>query len=167
MLIRKAEKRDIEKINKIYDNAKVFMAKHGNPTQWDESYPTREIVENDVKKQISFVCEDNENVVGVFVLLEGDDPTYKKIENGKWLDESPYVTIHRLAASGEAKGVAKCCFDFAKSYCGHVRIDTHFDNHVMQSAVEKNGFIHTGTIYVDDGRPSKAYEFFEESKLNI
>lgn len=159
MHIRKAEKNDIENIDKIYTRAKRFMAQHGNPTQWDESYPTMSRVEKDIEQEISFVCEENKEIVGVFVLLEGDDPTYKNIENGKWLDDSEYVTVHRLASSGEVKGVAKACFDFAKEKCSHVRADTHFDNYVMQSALEKNGFIHTGTIYVCKDRPSKAYEF--------
>lgn len=159
MLIRKAQEKDIDSIMEIYDRAKVFMAQHGNPTQWNDTYPTRSIAQNDIKQQISYVCEKENKVVGVFVLLEGDDPTYAIIEDGEWIKNTPYVTIHRLAALGTEKGVAKACFDFAKSYCDHVRIDTHFDNMVMQSALLKNGFIHTGTIYVEDGRKSKAYEF--------
>ncbi len=43
--------------------------------------------------------------------------------------------------------------------CGHLRIDTHNDNIVMQNLLPKPGFVHCGTIYVEeDDAPRLAYE---------
>ena len=43
--------------------------------------------------------------------------------------------------------------------CGHLRIDTHPDNHVMQNLLRKNGFVHCGTVYVvEDTYPRLAFE---------
>lgn len=50
------------------------------------------------------------------------------IDNGSWSYDIPYGTIHRVASSGKAKGVAKACFDFCFGLINYVRIDTHRDN---------------------------------------
>ena len=42
LTIRKAEKADLDKIMDIYDTARAFMRKSGNPTQWAGGYPPRE-----------------------------------------------------------------------------------------------------------------------------
>ena len=41
---------------------------------------------------------------------------------------------------------------------GHLRIDTHEKNLVMQNLVKKTGFSYCGIIYVDDGTKRLAYE---------
>ena len=43
--------------------------------------------------------------------------------------------------------------------CGHLRMDTHGDNYVMQNLLKKSGFVHCGTVYVEeDDHPRMAYE---------
>ena len=43
--------------------------------------------------------------------------------------------------------------------CGHIRIDTHGDNKVMQGMLKKLGFTHCGTVYVEeDNDPRLAFE---------
>ena len=43
--------------------------------------------------------------------------------------------------------------------CGHIRIDTHGDNYVMQGCLKKLGFAHCGTVYVEeDDDPRLAFE---------
>ena len=57
------------------------------------------------------------------------------------------------------KGVGKFCIGWAYGQCGHLRVDTHRDNRVMQNIFEKNGFVYCGTIYVtEDCHPRMAYE---------
>ena len=47
----------------------------------------------------------------------------------------------------------------------HLRIDTHGDNTVMQRLMEKLGFTHCGTIYVEeDDYPRLAYEKSNNSR---
>ena len=51
------------------------------------------------------------------------------------------------------------CFDPAHQQCGHLRIDTHGDNIIMQKLLAKLGFTRRGTIYVEeDDFPRLAYE---------
>ena len=48
MEIIKANETHIPEILEIYEKARKFMKENGNPTQWEEGYPSREIVENSV-----------------------------------------------------------------------------------------------------------------------
>ena len=87
------------------------------------------------------------------------EPTYRHIEDGAWLDDSPYGVVHRIASDGSVKGVGAFCIDWAFRQCGHLRIDTHGDNTVMQNLLARLGFRRCGTIYVEeDDFPRFAYE---------
>ena len=72
----------------------------------------------------------------------------------------PEALIHAdIAADGTAKGTGAFCIQWAYDQCGHLRIDTHGDNTVMQGLLRKLGFAHCGTIYVrEDHDPRLAFE---------
>lgn len=104
---------------------------------------------------------DEGTVIGTFFFIQGEDiePTYRKISDGSWIEDSPYGVIHRLAGDGSEKGIGSFCINWAFRQCGHLRIDTHGDNKVMQKIAEKLGFVHCGTIYVEkDNYPRLAFE---------
>ena len=139
------------------------MAEHGNPNQWGPTnWPPEDLIHNDIKDGNSYVCvDDADDILGTFFFIHGKDiePTYRQITDGNWLDDSPYGVVHRIASSGTVKGVGKFCVDWAFEQCGHLRIDTHGDNVVMQNMLTGLGFIHCGTIYVvEDDYPRFAYE---------
>lgn len=157
--VRAALPADINEIMRIYASARKYMAENGNPTQWGTGYPKRELLESDMAaRQLYVCCTRDGRVRGVFMLAQGDDPTYAHIENGNWLNSEPYATIHRIASDGSARGIFDACLAFAQSVCRNLRADTHADNVIMQRALESHGFIHCGTIYVSDGTPRLAYQ---------
>ena len=47
---------------------------------------------------------------------------------------------------------------FSEEKIGHLRIDTHADNHIMQHLILKNGFEQCGIIHIADGSERIAYE---------
>ena len=159
MIIRKALIDDIDKIMNIYSIAQDFMIKSGNPNQWSHDYPKRELIEQDIEDETSIVICDGDAIRGVFALFSGLEPTYEYIENGRWLNDDEYVTLHRIASDGKAKGIFKYAVDYCKTVSDNIRIDTHADNAVMQRLIEKNGFVKCGTIYVRDGSPRIAYQW--------
>lgn len=93
------------------------------------------------------------------MLRFGADPTYDYIEDGAWLNDEPYVTIHRIASSGISHGIFRIASDFCKTLSDNVRVDTHNDNKIMQGRIEREGFERCGIIYVDDGTPRIAYQW--------
>lgn len=158
-MIRPAVHTDLPAILEVYHCARTFMAANGNPTQWGTGYPAPELVEEDIRQGRLFVDTEDGRVCGAFMFVMGDDPTYAHIENGNWLDSSPYGVIHRVAADGTVPGVLKRCMAFCRERCSHLRIDTHADNHVMQRLLSAAGFTRCGIIYVEDGSPRIAYEW--------
>lgn len=162
MKIRRSTMEDICRIMDIYAYARHFMAEHGNPNQWGPTkWPPKELICSDIAAGNSYVCIWEGRIVGTFFFDQGKDiePTYRALENGTWQDDGPYGVIHRLAGDGTVKGVGRFCIEWAFEQCGHLRVDTHGDNLVMQNLLKKCGFIHCGTVYVvEDHYPRLAYE---------
>lgn len=155
---------DIPAMMDLYAQARVFMREHGNPNQWDDSYPSRELLEKDIAFGNSYIVEDDEkNLAATFAFIKGEDPTYYGIENGAWLNHEPYGTIHRLAGNPSCHGIASGCIGWCKSQIGNLRADTHEDNKIMQHLLEKNGFVRCGIIHLANGAPRIAYQFAGDS----
>lgn len=157
MRVRLAKKEDLSTILLIYRYAQDFMIEHGNPNQWAHIYPDQELLEKDIEKEQLFVLE-SDTIHGVFVFIIGEDPTYQYIENGNWINQEEYGTIHRIASDGKEKGILTSCIQYVSDFVSNIRIDTHHDNVVMQKAILKNGFVECGIIYVADGSPRIAYQ---------
>ena len=113
MQIRRGKAEEIDKIMRIYEQARAFMRKNGNATQWDKGYPSRELILKEIEQGCQYVCEEEEAIVAVFSLCGGPDPTYEKIWDGQWLNQSPYHVLHRLASSGERKGAGMFCLQWS------------------------------------------------------
>lgn len=162
MEIRHSTEADFGRMMEIYRHARRFMAEHGNPNQWGPTnWPPEALIHRDIARGCSYVCTEGGKVVGTFFFNRGKDiePTYAVIENGAWLNDGPYGVIHRLAGDGSVKGIGAFCINWALEQCGHLRVDTHGDNKVMQSLLAKLGLTHCGTIYVEeDNYPRMAYE---------
>ena len=154
-MFRGAVRADMAKILEIYARARDLMAKNGNPTQWGDNYPSPELLEEDIDTNRLFVYMINGRMQAVFAFILGEDPTYKVIEDGHWLNDTlPYGTLHRLASAGESKGVGKAVVEWCLEHCESLRADTHADNKVMQHLLESEGFTRCGIIHVEDGTPA-------------
>lgn len=158
MIIRRTTPEDMNVILKMYEDARMFMASHGNPTQWGTTYPPRELLEQDIAEGSSYVCEEHNTIIATFYYYAGDDPTYKNIYNGDWQNADPYGVVHRITSGGTIKGAASFCLNWALEQCGNLKIDTHRDNTVMQRLLAKNGFTYCGIIYLEDGSERLAYQ---------
>lgn len=160
MHIQSATPQDLNSIMPIIDEARGIMRENGNMTQWSNGYPSSEVILNDINNGHGFVCILEDEVVGYFCFIAGDnpEPTYNVIEGGEWLNNDPYGVIHRLASGRKSRGIARAAFDFAFTITGAIRVDTHHDNLPMQNFLKKNGFDYCGVIYVNDGTPRDAFQ---------
>lgn len=156
-IVRKATKEDLLRIQQIYAYARKFMCKNGNPNQWKNNHPPVSQLEADIENEVLYVICSEESIHGVFFFDVGEDPTYRKIDEGNWRSRTPYGTIHRIAGDGSG-GILKAAVVFARNRINHLRIDTHEDNWIMQKAVVKQGFQRRGIIYLSDGSPRIAYD---------
>lgn len=147
MEIRETSRNDLKKILEIYESARQYMIKKGNPNQWVNGYPDEKIILMDIENKHHFTCFDGNRIVGCFTFIVGDDPTYKEIFKGKWLDDNPYAVIHRAAVLEHGKGIGSICIGWSFNRHKNIRIDTHKDNIPMQRLLIKQGFQYCGVIY--------------------
>lgn len=168
--IRRSVKGDIDRIMEVYDSARQYMRSQGNFGQWTGGYPDRNTILTDIAHWSHYIAEDEDGeVLMVFSFILGADPTYKEIEGGKWLNDKPYGTIHRIASTGRKGGMLKACVDFCKEAIDNIRIDTHADNSPMQNALHRLNFHCCGVIHTDDGSPRLAFhkDFRPEITMEI
>jgi len=150
---------DIDTIMEIYKHAREFMAQTGNPSQWGPTnWPPRHLIEKDIAEGCSYVCEEDDSIAAVFYFKVGNDPSYALID-GRWIDDSIYGVVHRIASSQRVHGAGRYCIQWCFSQCGHLRMDTHPDNMIMQKLLESLGFSYCGIIHVEeDDNPRLAFE---------
>ena len=154
--IRHAKVADLNTIMDLFHYARQKMRESGNHSQWINGYPSEEIILNDIEGGNCYLIESNSGITGVFTFIVGEEPNYTDID-GKWPDDMPYGTIHRIASAQGAKGVADIALDFCKRAGVNIRIDTHADNIPMLRWIAKRGFSYCGIIHVEDGSPRKAF----------
>ena len=158
MTIRLADNNDLKSIMEIYSYAREQMKTSGNPTQWGNDKPAPETIQEDIRKKRAYMIVEQNRICGVFVFFTGTEPTYRLIENGAWLNDEPYGTIHRIAGNGQAKGILAEALSFCEKQADNIRIDTHDDNMIMQHLLVKHNYQRCGYIYVEDGSRRIAYQ---------
>lgn len=167
-MVRKATYEDVPELMEVFGKAREIMRASGNMHQWSDGYPSEEIIRKDIEEGVCYVHCDRklneetgkreERIIATMAFIPGPDPTYAKIHNGQWIDESPYYVIHRIAAAEPGHNVAFMLLDWAFLQTGNIRIDTHKDNVIMQHILAKQGFTHCGTIYLANGDPRETYQ---------
>ncbi len=157
MHIRKANNNDINQILTVYAKARQYMKESGNAAQWGDSYPSQQLIEEDIVNGYCYVGLYDGLICCVFALIPGEDPTYVHIE-GAWVNDEEYSSIHRIASDGSRKGVFEKCIAYCKNVSKNIKIDTHENNLTIQHLLEKNGFAKCGIIYLKNGEPRIAYQ---------
>ena len=155
---------DIEKIMYVIHEAQESMRANGIP-QWQDGYPNEEVISQDIKIGNSYVLVEDENIIGTAYIVAGHEPSYDYIEGGQWLNDHPYVVVHRIAVRKDYKGkdVARYMMEFAEKIAREhqlqdIHIDTHHDNIPMRTFLAKLGYHACGTIYLDNGDKRIAYQ---------
>lgn len=158
MMIRRATYDDVPVLMDVFRKARGIMRSSGNMNQWNDGYPSEEVVRKDIDNGHCVVlCEDGK-VVATMAFIPGPDPTYAEIYDGGWLSDAPYHVIHRIAVAEPGHNAAKALLDWGFGQAGSIRIDTHKDNVIMHHVLSKFGFTHCGMILLATGDPREAYQ---------
>ena len=166
MKIRPTKTADIPAIMGIVKDAQELLASL-NIDQWQDGYPDVAQIELDIEHADSYVVENEQGgIIGTTVFCTTGEPTYDYIK-GAWktAQETPFGVIHRVAVKKEHRkaGVAQFIFDHFEHELilqgfTTMRIDTHEDNKGMQRLLAHRGYLHCGTIYIENGESRLAYE---------
>lgn len=144
---RKADTDDLQSILELFSRAVEHLRARGID-QWDEHYPTSEIIENDINSgNMCVLCED-ETIVSAIVINEHQEEEY---EQGQWKDDSKPAVIHRLCVDPKAqsKGIGRRMMDYAerlineKDYTS-IRLDVFSQNPRAYQLYKNLGYLHTG-----------------------
>ena len=135
-----------------------------NIDQWQDGYPTQEIMSNDMSNSENYIVDYNGVIVATFVVSFAGEPTYDEIKGKGWLNGNRYAVVHRIAVADECrrKGIALEILHYAEELCAEqgiadIRIDTHRDNLAMRSLLKKLGYAHCGRITLTSGAFREAY----------
>ena len=158
-IIRKAISSEVADIMHVIEDAKGIMRSSGNMHQWVDGYPSGSVILSDIEHEVGYVVVDGTRIVGYFAFIPSPDPTYAKIYQGEWTDDSlPYHVIHRIASYPDVHNIFRDIIDFCYAIDTNLRVDTHRDNTIMQHNLLKHGFTYCGIIYLLSGDERLAYQ---------
>ena len=156
---RHATMADLPLMLRLRDQAREIMRSYGNVNQWPEGYPPQEKFEKDIELGCSYMMNDLcGTTVATFAMLPGPDPTYAIVYDGQWLNDAPYLVVHRIASTPESHGVLDAILDFCEAQATDIRIDTHADNIVMINGLKKRGYQYCGIIHLLNGDERLAFQ---------
>ena len=150
-MIKKATLSDLPEIKILTESCAKALQKR-DIYQWNEFYPSREKLEQDILKEELFVLKEEEHIIGIIVLTPEMDEEYIPIE---WLTKNhDNLYVHRLATSPELWGTGrgKELMDFAEDFAAKkgyqsVRLDTFSQNKRNQKFYESRGYTRLGNIF--------------------
>lgn len=148
-----ATEEDLPEILELYELGRRKMQEAGNPDQWPEGYPGEEMLREDILKQQLYKAVTGDEIIGVLALVEGPEEDYANLD-GEWLNEEPYLAIHRIVST---RGASREIFRWAMEKSHSLRIDTHADNAPMRHVLEREGFTYVGEITLRDGSLRRGY----------
>lgn len=152
-------------------NAAKQHLKEQGIDQWQNGYPDEACIHRDIASQKGYFLSDGSRALGYLCIDFDGEPAYDKL-NGKWLSNGPYVVMHRLALSDQArgKGESSAAFRLVEQYAlakgiPAFRVDTDADNQKMQHILRKNGFTYCGTIWFDNSEKIAFEKLLKEKRL--
>lgn len=161
-MIRRATYDDLDTILSIVRSAQLSLRELGID-QWQDGYPTAEVIRADIDAGVGYVSCYGELVVGYAAIITTGEEAYRQIEE-LWRYKGDYVAVHRLCVDGEHRrcGVALKLMSYAvqvahEARCRAFRIDTHRGNIRMLSMLQKQGFEYVGIVRYESGE-RVAYE---------
>lgn len=157
-MIRRAIIHDVDRVLSIVRDAQLSLRDLGID-QWQDGYPSREVIEGDIERGIGYVlCNDNNEAVSYAAIVLSGEEAYLQIDDSQWHTPSEYVVVHRLCVAnnirrrGAAASLMQHAATIARSNNIHAfRIDTHRGNVRMLAMLEKLGFAYVGIIYYTSG----------------
>ena len=157
-VINKATLGDFSIVIGIIEQGKSKMIKSGNLNQWSVNYPALDTVKCDILLGDCYLLFEGDKPIATFVFKSGPEPTYLRIDNGRWLDNQSYYVIHRVASVEGVHGVMSDIIAYCSSFTSSIRIDTHADNRPMLAALARLDFSYCGIIYLENGSSRLAYQ---------
>ena len=144
MKYSKAKENQIEEVFSVFSAAIKHMEMQGIQ-QWDEIYPDKAIIAEDIAKNQMYIGMVEEKIAICFVLSEEYDEEYK---NGQWQwPEAKFCVIHRICVSPDFQnqGIAKETLKYIENLCksqgyDSIHLDCFTENPYSRKLYDKAGY---------------------------
>jgi ribosomal protein S18 acetylase RimI-like enzyme len=153
--IRQAVIEDLQPVCRIVKDATRSMDEQGIP-QWDDIYPSEDILRDDIKMEQMRVIEIGGRTAGLIVINEEESPEYGDVA---WRYSGKVMVVHRLTIdpSCQRGGLATRLMDFAEGIAaaegyGCIRLDAFIQNPAAMALYEKRGYRKAGSVRFRKGQ---------------
>ena len=166
--IQLGEWSDLPALVTLFQDAKDYLDQQ-KIFQWTDFYPSKEVIEKDLKDQTLFVLKDKQVLIGAVTLNDHQDEEYQSIP---WkFSAQKVLVIHRLMVDPtfQNQGYAKQLMNFAEAFAkkqhySSIRLDTYTKNKISFEFYKKRNYVLRGTVFFR-GRKDPFYCL--EKDLNV
>lgn len=153
-MVRLATLNDAPLIMNVINDAKALFKSEGSD-QWQDkdNYPHLEAITTDIKRNEMYVNEIDGEIVGCIVLSSKEELAYDGIYDGSWINDRPYMVIHRIAVrkdyyrKGIAKQMMQAVINIARlNKTKSIKVDTKIENERMITLLQSFDFEIVGKI---------------------
>ncbi len=154
-MIKKAVHENLGEIVQVLEEVKVHMLNKGID-QWDEEYPNRLILAQDIDNCEAFIYEDKGELLAYMTLNEKYDDEYNDLD---WKTSSPFIVVHRLFVkpAAQGRGISSKMIEYVEQYasiCSYrsIRLDAYSLNNTANVVYLKKGYAQVGEVYFRKGK---------------
>ena len=155
-MIKKLEIENLESVVNIFHSA-IKKMKDNHIEQWDDKYPTIEILRKDVLEKSAFGFFVKEEPVAYIALNNEYDSEYDEVN---WmLNHENSIIIHRLTVHSnyQNQGIAQALMQFAEEFAlgnnySGIRFDVFSQNSKALHFYKKLGYQEAGSVNFRKGR---------------
>lgn len=148
---RKAKENDLDSVFQVFVSAIAEMDRNNIP-QWDERYPDREILSEDISKQDLIIGRSGNEIAAVYAVSSEYEEEY---DSGAWqYPDASFRVIHRLCVNPkfQNKGIGAFALEHIETELREggietIRLDAFTLNPYALRMYEKRGYKIVG--YVD------------------
>mmetsp|Transcript_6745 Transcript_6745/g.8509 ORF Transcript_6745/g.8509 Transcript_6745/m.8509 type:complete len:178 (+) Transcript_6745:2-535(+) len=161
-----ASAEDLDEIMNMYADCVKGMIADGID-QWDESYPNKDIIQNDIEEAKFYICKrkSNNQIIAGMRIDQEQDSQYLQVV---WEDDtSNFMVVHRLGSKSNERGigVGRKMMSFAESLarengCTSIRLDTYCHNPKCMRFYQNLGYKEVGRIKLSPNKDF--YHCFEK-----
>jgi ribosomal protein S18 acetylase RimI-like enzyme len=154
---------DVDRIMSLIKDCIKDMESQGI-YQWDQYYPTLEIIGDDLVTESMYVIKESNEIIGMIALNEEQPPEWGQIN---WShQQGKILAVHRLAVNPkwQKQGIGGKLLDFAEKYAvdndyASIRLDAYAANPRALELYEKHEYTRVGELHFPRRRlPFYCYE---------
>ncbi|HIU95779.1 MAG TPA: GNAT family N-acetyltransferase [Candidatus Copromorpha excrementipullorum] len=154
-MIRKATKKDLDSVVRIYESVLIEEEKRNEKmVGWVRGiYPTDKTALDGLEQGSLFVYQEGDRIVATAKMDNVQAPEYAECDWGYDVPYDKVMVLHTLAVDPECsgRGYGGKFIDFYEKYapengCDYLRIDTNVKNTIARHIYEKHGYSRAGTV---------------------